>query len=225
MNKQLEKVAQASPPVKGSVIHSRDGCVTFDLGHPLNIKHRNLPHWEQSGVTYFITFRLSDSLPAEQLRKWKYERKNWLKNHKMPYSNDELKEYSRLFSCRINYWLDKGNGKCILKNSNISEIVVNTLKYFDGIRYNLGEWVIMPNHVHSLITPLDNFSMSEIMHSIKSFSAHEINKELNTKGRIWQDESYDHIVRDEKELKRFEEYIISNPVTTKLKTGYKCSKK
>ena len=158
--KDQSNVAQASR-LSEDKKHSRDDCATLknaifkplDFGTPINTSRRNLPHWEQKGTTYFITFRLADSLPVEKLNEWKKEQSIWLKNHNLPYSESEWHEYNRLFSQRINDWLDSGHGSCLLRNENASQIVSNALGYFDGKKYSLGEWVIMPNHVHFIITP------------------------------------------------------------------------
>ena len=108
-------------------------------------------------------------------------------------------------------------------NQKISDIVKYAFLHFDGKRYNLGKWVIMPNHVHFLVTPLKGNSLQQITHSWKSFTANEINRKLNKTGLLWQSESYDHIIRNEKQLKAIEEYIINNPVKAKLRNGFQCS--
>ena len=74
----------------------------------------------------------------------------------------------------------------------------------------------MPNHVHLLIQPYKGHALSKILHSIKSYTAHEINKQLNQKGEFWQDESYDRIVRGPEELSHFREYIRRNPEVAKV---------
>jgi REP element-mobilizing transposase RayT len=225
----LENVAQASR--LSEISHSRDDCATLqyaifkplDFGIPINISRRNLPHWEQEGTTYFITFRLSDSLPAEKLDEWKTVRAAWLKNHSLPYSKEEWQEYNKLFSQRINDWLDLGHGSCLLRKERVSQIVSDALRYFDGKKYSLGEWVIMPNHVHFIITPYPTFELSDILRSIKSYTSHQINKLLGHSGKIWQEESFDHIIRNERQKNRIEQYIIDNPKTAGLTTGFKCS--
>ena len=198
--------------------------VPFDLRNPLDVAKRNLPHWAQPGTTYFITFRLADAIPQEKLNRWRNERENWLKNHQTPLSDDEWAEYNKRFPILLNKWLDNGSGSCILKDDKVSEIVVNAIEHFDGQRYVLGAWIVMPNHVHMLIAPINDYKLEGIMHSLKSYTAHKINKYLSRSGKVWQSESYDHIVRTEKQKNILEEYILNNPSVAKLKSSFKCSK-
>ena len=102
-------------------------------------------------------------------------------------------------------------GSCPFKEKKASELLADTLTHFDGIRYDLDEWVIMPNHVHVVVTPKANFELTNILHSWKSFSARQVNDLLNRKGVLWQDESYDQIVRSEIHHYRIGEYIRRNP--------------
>jgi len=182
---------------------------------------RNLPHWQQGSVWYFVTFRLADSIPNHINEKILSERKLWIKKHRdlTKLTREEKIEYYRLFSKRIENLLDDNRGSCILKDKTIAEIVARTLLYFDNQRYKLDEWVIMPNHVHVLVKPLLNYKLLTILHSWKSFSANEINKLLGKNGQIWMYESYDHIVRNENAFEAIRKYIRENP--TKAKTiGY-----
>ena len=185
----------------------------------LSISARNLPHWEQQDAIYFITFRLADSLPKGKLVQWQEERHQWLKAHPEPLSEDDQEEYSKQFPERLNQWLDAGAGACILKQQEVGEIVATALNYFNGQRYNLYDFVVMPNHVHLLVQPISGNNLSKIMHSWKSFTAHEITKHLNQAGMIWQDESYDHLVRNEEEYLHFRRYIANNPEKAGLSFG------
>ncbi|HCR29004.1 MAG TPA: hypothetical protein DIV79_03190 [Opitutae bacterium] len=141
----------------------------------IRINERNLPHWSQEGVTYFVTFRLADSIPYGKLRELMRERKTFLEHCPLPHNSDLSVRFHGLFSDKIDRWMDNGIGKCWLKNSRFSEIVANALNRFNSDRYELGEWVIMPNHVHLTITPKLGFRLSKILHSWKSYSANKIN--------------------------------------------------
>ncbi len=185
--------------------------VFFDPFAPVEIYRRNLPHWRQGGVTYFVTFRLADSLPQEKLEELKIEREKWLKTHHEPLSKKDKQEYWRLFSKKVEDWLDAGIGSCVLRDPKVAKIVADALLHFDGERYKLGEWVVMPNHVHLLVTPKNGHELTDILHSWKSFSANEINELLGLSGQLWQHESFDHIVRSQEELERIEQYIRDNP--------------
>ena len=189
----------------------------FNPNMPLDIHERNMPHWQQEGTTYFVTFRLADSIPKKKLQQWQQERDLWLKNHQEPYSDIEKNEYHQLFSEKIQDWLDAGQGSCLLQHPDNAKIVADTLKHFDGERYTLREWVVMPNHVHALVSPHKEYPLDDILHSWKSFSAHEINKREKCTGQLWQHESYDHIVRSPEQLRHFENYIHNNPVKAGIK--------
>ena len=89
--------------------------------------------------------------------------------------------------------------------------VIDALNCFAGARYYLREWVIMPNHVHAIVTPLAPYELSDIYHSWKSFTAKKINALLGTEGTVWQKESFDVIIRNADHLERIEKYIHDNP--------------
>jgi REP element-mobilizing transposase RayT len=193
----------------------------FNPNDEIDIHQGNLPHWQQKDVWYFVTFRFADSLPKEIVEQIKTERELWLKRHKKeetkPYSVEELKEYHKLFSERIENLLDECKGSCLLREEKIAKIVADALLYFNNDKYVLYEWVIMPNHVHILVKPINEYTLPEITHSWKSFSANEINKLAGKSGQLWLHESYDHIVRNEAAFIAIKNYIRNNPVKAKLK--------
>jgi REP element-mobilizing transposase RayT len=128
-------------------------------------------------------------------------------------SADANKELQR----KIERYLDMGRGECHLGNPAIAEVVAEFLRYFDGEQYVLEEWVIMPNHVHFVIWPMPNWTLSGIMQSRKRHSAREANRLLGRTGtKFWQPEYYDHWVRDEEEKARIRRYIRNNPVKAGL---------
>lgn len=186
----------------------------LDPNDEIEIKQGNLPHWYQPEVFYHVTFRLADSIPKEKVEQLKVDRENWHQKHKnkKEFSKEEWKEYNRLFNQRVEEWMNSGYGSCLLKKRENAEIIANALKYFEGQRYDLDEWVVMPNHVHVLVKPKKEFKLSDILHSWKSFTANEINKKENRTGQLWMHESYDHIVRNEDALKAIRYYIRQNPI-------------
>jgi len=101
--------------------------------------------------------------------------------------------------------------RCVLARPKIFHLVESVLNFFNGHRYALGEYVVMPNHVHALVQPLDDYYLEDILHSWKSFSANQINKMSGSRGRVWHQESFDYIVRSPAQLARFEEYLRKNP--------------
>src|SRR4029077_7380429 len=86
-------------------------------------------------------------------------------------------------------------------------------------RYVLDAFVIMPNHVHVLVQLAKDQVFADVLHSWKSFSAQAINQLLGRTGQLWQEESYDRIVRDWSELVRYRDYIVGNPKKAGLHDG------
>jgi REP element-mobilizing transposase RayT len=156
----------------------------FDPLSPVEITKANLPHWKQEGATYFITFRLADSLPEEKLEQWRHERDEWLNHHPLPLSKQDEAEYHKRFSGRIENWLDHNHGSCILDIPECRAIVEDALQFFDKQRYILGDFVVASNHVHVLVTPLPGHDPSDILHSWKSFTSKEIIKTRPASDRL-----------------------------------------
>ncbi len=179
----------------------------FDYDEPTGTLSGNLPHWRQDSVTYFVTFRTADSLPQEKLRQWLAEKEQWLDQHPEPLDENLKKEFYRLFPERLQYWLDSGYGKCLLGYPSYREMVEGALRHFNGQRYMLDEFVVAPNHVHVIVTPTGENSLSEIVHSWKSFTANQINHKAALNGAFWQKESFDHIVRRPEQLEKIRQYI------------------
>jgi len=187
----------------------------FDWNQPVNVTERNLPHWSQKCVVYFATFRLADSIPKPTLIQWAARREVWLKAHPEPREASEQKEYRRLFTRKFHEYLDSGHGACLLADKANSRLVAEALTYFEKERYQLGDWVVMPNHVHVLFQTLDDWAPKQILHSWKSYTATRINKSVSRKGPVWQHESYDRIVRTAVEFERIRAYIRDNPRNAK----------
>src|SRR5690606_32183410 len=123
-------------------------------------KHRHrLPHWQQGEAWQFVTWRLADSLPWEKLREWQLKKEAWILQNPEPRPPEAEKEYHRLFSDRMEKWLDRGHGSCALRDQRAAAIVERALRHFDKERYALGPFVIMPNHVHVLFRPLIGFAL------------------------------------------------------------------
>jgi valyl-tRNA synthetase len=183
----------------------------FDEFADVEVTRRRLPHWKQHGATYFVTFRLADSIPADKLAYLEEERDRWLASHPEPWSEEQKREYYKRFCVPIERWLDAGYGSCVLAEPEAAAIVACALKHFDAQRYHLRSWVVMPNHVHALVTPKAGNRLSDLLHTWKRFSAREINRLRGRKGQLWQHESYDHIVRSEESLHRIATYIERNP--------------
>ena len=209
---RLQEVAHASrlrdqEPRKPE---ARATFIGYDEFADVDITRRNLPHRQQTGKTYFVTFRLADSIPTTKLSQLEDERRAWLKWNPEPWTAEQRQTYYERFSAKIDEWLDAGSGSCVLKDERAAKIVADALIHFDGERYDLGAWIVMPNHIHVVVTPRDGHHIEDILHSWKSFTAHKINELLGRTGRFWQHESYDHIVRNERALYKIQEYIDRN---------------
>lgn len=162
-----------------------------------------LPHFDGKCEVQFVTFRLSDSLPQDVLNKRRIELKQ-----------DEITDAA--FRKRVEHYLDQGYGACWLKHVAVATTVQETLQKWDDDKYRLISWVIMPNHVHILIELMGDSSLSNIMHSIKSYTAHESNKILGKKGAFWFVESFDRYIRHGKHYTNVIRYIENNPVKARL---------
>jgi REP element-mobilizing transposase RayT len=205
----LDRSAGVSPAVAGAS-RPRFGEVTIrDRGR--------LPHWEKESATYFITFRLADSLPKSVLDRITSEREAIVKTANQFHrdlSPDERRKIQRLSSPIIEKFLDSGAGACHLRNCTIAEDVADTLLHFDDQRYRLFAWCVRPNHVHAVVKLFPGQTLASVVHSWKSFTARRANAVL---GRQGTREYYDHLIRDEGEFERAIRYVAENPEKAKLK--------
>jgi REP element-mobilizing transposase RayT len=178
-----------------------------------------LPHVKLEGASYFVTFRLADSLPREVLLRFERERDEHLRRlaSAAPGPSSSQDEISREFRRKVERYLDRGIGKCHLRCPDVAGLVADALRYFDNDRYVLDDWTVMPNHVHVIVWPMPNQLLHEILKSWKRFTAREANKVLGRTGhRFWQPESYDHWIRGDREKERIRRYIRNNPVKAGL---------
>jgi len=166
-----------------------------------------------AGATYFITFRLAGSLPTEILETLKAESQ---KIKSLPH--EQISPAYQEWFARNDDFLDHVVcGESYLRNEKIADMVAESIKFRDGKTYDLSAFSIMPNHVHLISTPLEKlegvfYSLTEILHSLKRHTARQANLLLGRTGVFWQDESYDHVIRDEAELERIIKYVLHNPV-------------
>ena len=191
------------------------GFVGFDEQRPMRFYRRHLPHWRQEGVTYFVTFRLADSLPQSKLRELAALRDEWLRKTKVGQSTalSHDSEFARATMERVERWLDEGSGCCALQDLAAAQEVKRCLLHDDGKRCDVFAFVVMPNHVHLLSRPHSDveYPLERLEQAWKSFSARGINRLRRASGTLWQNESFDTIVRDEEHLFRCLQYIGSNP--------------
>lgn len=190
----------------------------FNKNEKLSIKSSGfLPHWNQSGKIQFVTFRLIDSLPQIKIHELSELKKHFITQHPLPWNNNEEIEFWKLISPFEAKLLDEGYGSCMLKKPALRKIVSDSIRYFDGIKYNLIAYVIMPNHVHVLFHFVENNTIESVMHSIKSYTSKLINRITLHSGSIWMKEYFDRIIRNERHLQSCINYILGNPKN--LKSG------
>jgi REP element-mobilizing transposase RayT len=197
-----------------------------------------LPHIYPVGATFFITFRLADSLPQSKLnalkekfnkRKREIEQLNLSKAKKVKAIHRLRKKIFGIFDKQLD---EAPYGDCHMNETTVAQIIWDEIFQYDKLYYDVHHISIMPNHVHMLIdtsvqvqedtdideTPDGYVSIDECMHLIKGGSAFLINKHLKRSGALWQKESYDHFVRydEENEYTRISTYIQNNPIKAKL---------
>jgi REP element-mobilizing transposase RayT len=179
-----------------------------------------LPHLETQNPIYFVTFRLADSLPRELLVQLREERRaiQTAARAGTAVQTDQIRlQRLRTVIHRAERCLDRGSGSCFMKDPRIAKIIANAIKFFDGQRYCLLAWCVMPNHVHAVFSPADGHSLQGILHSWKSFSAEHSNRLLERNGRFWQREYFDHVVRNANSLCKIINYVKRNPIKAGLR--------
>jgi len=167
---------------------------------------RNLPHWLPAGKDIFVTWRLSGSLPTAVVGE--------IKSKKFATEGRRFREFDAL--------LDTHRfGPVWLKEPQVAVLVIGALKKLEEERLcQLHSYVIMPNHVHVLLAPVA--PLERITFLIKGRTARQANLILSrTDKRFWQNESFDHWIRNPAEFERVQQYIENNPVKAGLATSPK----
>ena len=167
-----------------------------------------LPHFENRDYQ-FITFRLYDSVPKELIEEWQCS----LSQESDP---DHLSEVSLKLHKLVDKFEDAGYGQCFFSDTRVAEIMRQALEHGDGTRYDLLSYCIMPNHVHVLVRVYEGVSLSTIMHSWRSYTAHEANKILGRTGEFWMKDYYDRYIRNADHYRAVTQYIMQNPVKAGL---------
>jgi REP element-mobilizing transposase RayT len=181
-----------------------------------------LPHVRREGASHFVTIRLADALPKEVLLKFEAEQAEKLRQLALATKrgwtvSESEEEIRRDFQRKVERYLDKGHGACHLRRAAIADLISHTLLHFDGERYRLDDWVVIPNHVHAVLWPMPNHVLSEILKSWKQFTSRRA-KPLVGMGDepFWQRESYDHWIRNDEKKARICHYVRNNPGTAGL---------
>ncbi len=157
---------------------------------------KNLPHINVAGQFQVITFRLRDSLPQDKLLLIAEQIKKYPKSKRYAYER-----------ALMEYWLNQGCGKCLLRHPKCAEIVKECLIYSQIKGYKLISWVIMPNHVHVLVKMGKSLKIEEMLRTWKSFTAHQINHFFNKEGPIWQPDYFDRYIRNQRHFSNVIRYI------------------
>jgi REP element-mobilizing transposase RayT len=178
---------------------------------PLRTYHRHLPHWRQEGATYAVTFRQSDSIPQAHLQSLKRWRSIWEQQHPEPRTEIEWKQFAKEITNKTERWIDEGYGSCVFRESRFSRMMSDSLLHFQNQRHFTSSFVVMPNHVHAVIRPMSSFELEDCLQRIKQYVSTHINRTLKKEGVLWEEESYDRIVRDEEHLWKVVQYIGRNP--------------
>ncbi len=206
----------------------------YGAGH---FHRRNLAHWQPGDAIIFVTYRLAGSLPADVLDRLREERRVL---SKQPLREGETEREKAVRAGKrmltsmdevLHRVTTQADSPCYLSDRRVAQLVQDGLHYWEARRYRLHRYVIMPNHVHILIEPLSvaqavslcsqtddptHYSLSLIMQSLKGYSGRKANAILGRNGPFWQEESFDHWVRDKREYDRIVEYIDMNPVNAGL---------
>lgn len=172
---------------------------------------RHLPHWQPYGAVFFVTFRLKFSLPRTMISSPR-ERQRTEVGHLT--DGESFVQWDRFLDTAA-------SGPRWLERPDVAHMVKDALLYRDGREYTLHAFCIMPNHVHAVIEPLCsdaslNARLDKIMKSLKGYTARNANVLLCREGAFWQDETYDRVVRDDREFARIVQYILNNPVKAGL---------
>ncbi|MCZ7637771.1 MAG: transposase [Verrucomicrobia bacterium] len=154
-----------------------------------------LPHLFKPGGTYFVTYRLWDAVVPADERPTTPEP-----------SPDDPEAVAAYYEPPLRA------GSCVLGRPEVAGIVIEALEHFDGQRYALHAWCVMPNHVHVVVTPADGHGLSAILHTWKSFTAKAVNRVLGRTGALWERESFDHLVRSFASFRKLVDYTVNNPV-------------
>ena len=178
---------------------------------PIEIYTRRLPHWRQQGATYFVTFHFADALPKARLHELISLRRDWEAKNPPPRSSAAWAEFARQCFEKVENWMDAGHGACWLKRQEYATALHDAILRFHAQRYEIGCFTIMANHCHVVIRPYEGVDVESEVGAMKKVVTLFINEQEGLAGPLWQQESYDRIIRDEEHLYRVIQYIGANP--------------
>jgi putative transposase len=187
-----------------------DSLRFFNPYEEIRFTENLLPHWQQKGGTYFITFRFADSIPAHLREQWEDEREIWLRFHPEPWTPETEQEYHKRFSAAIERWLDGGYGSCILRQSECATIVDDTLRHSMGSASRSFRQSSCPIMFMRFCFKTRSISW-RICCELGRHSVPERSINYRDSGTLWQRSYFNRLVRDEKHFRNCVRYIRRNP--------------
>jgi REP element-mobilizing transposase RayT len=161
-----------------------------------------------------MTTRLEDSIPRSLMTRLERETKRAIAP--LGLNGDEYEDrYDRALRRKVEKTLDRGLGSCPFRRNEVASALDQILQNRDGVDYELISRTIMPNHLH-VVFQLFEKPLSDVVEAWKSVSAREINRLIGKKGKLWQDDYYDTLMRDEAHLKNAIDYTMKNPAKSGL---------
>jgi putative transposase len=208
-------------PLVLSMLHAMERKF-FNPWTETSVGANRLPHWDQPGATYFVTFRLADALPVGLVEQWKGEREQWLKWNPQPWSPAQEEEYLSRFAGTVERWLDESHGECLLRRGDVRAAVGSILTRFHGERYWQHAWVLMPNHAHLLFSVREGIELPELLKVWKGASSRAARQALGRTmagSEFWQKDYFDRLIRDWDHFWNCARYIWRNPGKGRLRAN------
>lgn len=204
----------------------------FDPDSPLardfDAYQRHLPHWRAPGCSYFLTFRLRDSLPDPVVAAMRADAKAWQQrlahaayqhHSKLPPEEWQAwQDFQQVQLRRLELLLDEGRGECLLRLPEHQQSLVEALHHFESVRCEMQAYAIMPNHAHVLYRPLGEHTVENLARSWKRHSSDRVHRRLGRAGPLWQEESFDRLIRDADHYRQAVRYIAKNPLKAGLQS-------
>ena len=166
-----------------------------------------------------MTFRLNDALPPDVLEDLKQLRLDWEFKCPYPRSEKQWEDFARTLTQKSEVCLDQGYGSCLFRELKNAELLRNALTHYQTTRCFVSCLTVMPNHAHAIMMPLKGFPLEQTLKLIKGYVSRVINSTNQTTGSLWEQESYDRIIRDRQHLDKVIVYIGRNGTRARLQAN------
>lgn len=176
-------------------------------------KRHSVPHWHVPYGLYFVTWRLADSVPRDEVIRLEEMRRR-LRILESTGDPRSIQSLQREIFRSLERNLDRGSGACYMRQPSIAKLVDDALRFGDGDGYDLISHSIMPNHIHVVFRLLDE--LDRVLKRWKSYTAHRANKMLHRRGAFWDEDYFDVLIRNSRQLERTVTYVRMNPVKAEL---------